>query len=66
MTKPLLFAPAMNTYMWNHPITRVQIEKLKEFGYKELPPVVKKLACGDFGNIIILLLFNHFLHEYSC
>lgn len=49
LKKPLYFAPSMNTYMWEHPITAQQIETLKTFGYKELPPVVKKLACGDYG-----------------
>jgi len=47
--KPLYFAPAMNTHMWDHPFTRKHINILKELGYKEIPPVVKRLACGDFG-----------------
>ncbi|GFO11771.1 phosphopantothenoylcysteine decarboxylase-like [Plakobranchus ocellatus] len=46
---PLLFAPAMNTYMWEHPITATQIETLKGFGYQEVPCVSKLLACGDKG-----------------
>ncbi|XP_019388867.1 PREDICTED: phosphopantothenoylcysteine decarboxylase isoform X2 [Crocodylus porosus] len=49
MTKPLLFCPAMNTAMWEHPITAEQIERLKGFGYTEIPCVVKKLVCGDEG-----------------
>ncbi|XP_064620287.1 phosphopantothenoylcysteine decarboxylase-like [Lineus longissimus] len=47
--KPLYFAPAMNTHMWNHPITGEQVLKLKSFGYKEIPCILKKLACGDKG-----------------
>uniref|UniRef100_A0A8C9G394 Phosphopantothenoylcysteine decarboxylase n=2 Tax=Pavo cristatus TaxID=9049 RepID=A0A8C9G394_PAVCR len=47
--KPLLFCPAMNTAMWEHPITAQQVEKLKGFGYTEIPCVVKKLVCGDEG-----------------
>ncbi|XP_034639510.1 phosphopantothenoylcysteine decarboxylase isoform X3 [Trachemys scripta elegans] len=49
MTKPLLFCPAMNTAMWEHPITAQQVEQLKDFGYTEIPCVVKKLVCGDEG-----------------
>ncbi|KAK3086661.1 hypothetical protein FSP39_021557 [Pinctada imbricata] len=49
MQRPLLFAPAMNTFMWDHPITAQQINVLKTFGYKEIPCIKKKLACGDTG-----------------
>ncbi|KAM9124497.1 phosphopantothenoylcysteine decarboxylase isoform 3-T6 [Pangshura tecta] len=49
MTKPLLFCPAMNTAMWEHPITAQQVEQLKDFGYTEIPCVVKRLVCGDEG-----------------
>ncbi|XP_018863458.1 phosphopantothenoylcysteine decarboxylase isoform X4 [Parus major] len=49
LSKPLLFCPAMNTAMWEHPITARQVEQLKGFGYTEIPCVVKKLVCGDEG-----------------
>ncbi|KAM6119455.1 phosphopantothenoylcysteine decarboxylase isoform 1-T2 [Pterocles gutturalis] len=49
LSKPLLFCPAMNTAMWEHPITARQVEQLKAFGYTEIPCVVKKLVCGDEG-----------------
>uniref|UniRef100_A0A493TY56 Phosphopantothenoylcysteine decarboxylase n=1 Tax=Anas platyrhynchos platyrhynchos TaxID=8840 RepID=A0A493TY56_ANAPP len=49
LRKPLLFCPAMNTAMWEHPITAQQVEQLKAFGYMEIPCVVKKLVCGDEG-----------------
>ncbi|XP_012251486.1 phosphopantothenoylcysteine decarboxylase [Athalia rosae] len=48
-TKPLLFCPAMNTKMWEHPVTGPQISMLKSWGYKEIPCVSKTLACGDVG-----------------
>lgn len=48
-SKPLLFCPAMNTAMWEHPITAQQVGQLKAFGYTEIPCVVKKLVCGDQG-----------------
>lgn len=47
--KPLLFCPAMNTAMWEHPITSQQVDQLKTFGYIEIPCVAKKLVCGDQG-----------------
>ncbi|XP_048774255.1 phosphopantothenoylcysteine decarboxylase-like [Ostrea edulis] len=49
LNKPLYFAPAMNTYMWQHPITAQQIETLKSYGYQEIHCIEKKLACGDTG-----------------
>ncbi|KAL7736351.1 hypothetical protein ACLKA6_014822 [Drosophila palustris] len=50
LQKPLLFAPAMNTRMYDHPITREQIDKLVSWGYKEIPCISKTLMCGDTGN----------------
>ncbi|KAF6352116.1 phosphopantothenoylcysteine decarboxylase [Rhinolophus ferrumequinum] len=49
LRKPLLFCPAMNTAMWEHPITSQQVGQLKAFGYVEIPCVAKKLVCGDQG-----------------
>lgn len=46
---PVVVAPAMNTHMWNHPVTAEHINKLKEWGVSIVPPVSKKLACGDEG-----------------
>nr|XP_020031471.1 phosphopantothenoylcysteine decarboxylase isoform X2 [Castor canadensis]XP_020031472.1 phosphopantothenoylcysteine decarboxylase isoform X2 [Castor canadensis]XP_020031473.1 phosphopantothenoylcysteine decarboxylase isoform X2 [Castor canadensis] len=48
-SKPLLFCPAMNTAMWEHPLTAQQVNQLKAFGYVEIPCVAKKLVCGDQG-----------------
>jgi len=49
MKKPLLFSPAMNTYMWQHPYTEQQINQLKQLGYTEIPCISKTLVCGDTG-----------------
>ncbi|KAF7237777.1 Phosphopantothenoylcysteine decarboxylase [Varanus komodoensis] len=49
LSKPLLFCPAMNTAMWEHPISAQQVRQLKGFGYLEIPCIVKKLVCGDEG-----------------
>ena len=42
-------APAMNSFMFTHPITNVQIEILKSFSIHILPVVEKTLICGDKG-----------------
>lgn len=49
-SKPLLFCPAMNTRMYDHPLTAEQIEKLKSWGYIEVHAISKTLMCGDTGN----------------
>ncbi|GLJ40575.1 hypothetical protein SUGI_0837560 [Cryptomeria japonica] len=48
--KPLFIAPAMNTYMWNSPFTQRHLDVLTEMGTSFIPPISKKLACGDYGN----------------
>ena len=65
LTKPVLIAPAMNTFMWDHPATSQQLDILSQWGYTVIPPVVKILGtsrqffppansplsvCGDQGN----------------
>mmetsp|Transcript_1659 Transcript_1659/g.3957 ORF Transcript_1659/g.3957 Transcript_1659/m.3957 type:complete len:244 (-) Transcript_1659:83-814(-) len=55
--KPLILAPAMNTAMWEHPLTRSQLDIIKSFWNIErdkslifvVEPQVKKLACGEIG-----------------
>lgn len=43
----------MNTFMWEHPITSVQVKQLIHMGYTHIPPIKKTLACGDTGNILL-------------
>eukprot|EP00096_Caligus_rogercresseyi_P014198 TRINITY_DN6714_c0_g1_i1.p1 TRINITY_DN6714_c0_g1~~TRINITY_DN6714_c0_g1_i1.p1 ORF type:complete len:197 (+),score=31.88 TRINITY_DN6714_c0_g1_i1:373-963(+) len=47
--KPVLYAPAMNTGMWNHPITAKQVQTLKDWGFIEIPVVEKLLMCNQRG-----------------
>lgn len=47
--KPFTVAPAMNTKMWNHPITKEHIAKIKSWGIKVIDPISKELFCGDVG-----------------
>lgn len=45
---PVLVAPAMNTLMYEHPITEKQLAILKdELNFIVLETQHKKLACGD-------------------
>ena len=48
---PILLAPAMNTQMYNHPITAHHISLIKtHLPYIEfINPIEKVLACGDVG-----------------
>ena len=71
--KPIAFAPAMNTYMWEHPMTERQINVLKELGYKEIPCIEKKLVCGDTGkgamaevDTIVEFVKQEFIHFKQC
>lgn len=47
--RELLVCPAMNTAMWNHPITKTHLEVLRSWGFQVLPPIEKVLVCGDAG-----------------
>lgn len=49
MSKPLIFCPAMNTKMYDHPLTAEQIGILRQWGYHLVPVVEKTLVCGDTG-----------------
>ena len=44
-----LFAPAMNTAMYENPIVQDNIRKLKHYGYEVITPASGYLACGDTG-----------------
>lgn len=46
---PKLFAPAMNTQMYQNQIVQNNISILKENGFKEIQPKNSYLACGDKG-----------------
>ncbi|KAK7512161.1 halotolerance protein [Phyllosticta citriasiana] len=55
--KTIIVAPAMNTAMWNHPVTKKQVALLegewnvKNEGWVEvLRPIEKRMACGDTGS----------------
>jgi len=46
---PVIFVPAMNPSMWNHPSTNQNIQTLKSYGNKICGPISGKVACGESG-----------------
>jgi len=48
--KPLIIAPAMNTAMWENPITQMHIKQCVQiYNLHIIEPISKKLADGDMG-----------------
>jgi len=47
--KEVYLAPAMNVRMWEHPSTKENINKLKNYGYKIIGPDIGDMACGEYG-----------------
>lgn len=47
--KPIIICPAMNTAMYENPITQGNIRKLKDLNYQFVEPKESLLACGDYG-----------------
>lgn len=48
-TCPKLFSPAMNTRMYQNPITQDNMKKLESYGMTVIKPASGYLACGDVG-----------------
>jgi phosphopantothenoylcysteine decarboxylase/phosphopantothenate--cysteine ligase len=46
---PVVFAPAMNNRMWEHPITQENCAKLVKHGYRFIGPDSGWLACRNVG-----------------
>ena len=46
---PKIVAPAMNTRMYENPVTQDNIRKLEEYGMTIAHPTSGHLACGDIG-----------------
>ena len=67
----VIFAPAMNTNMYENPIVQENIKKLKKLGYEFIEPASGVLACGDEGkgkladvNTIIEKVLNALDNKY--
>lgn len=48
-TCPKLIAPAMNTRMYENPVTKENLKTLTRFGWEVITPASGYLACGDTG-----------------
>lgn len=47
--KPVLYAPAMNVRMWQHPAVKRNVAQLRDDGATVLEPDKGLMACGEFG-----------------
>jgi phosphopantothenoylcysteine decarboxylase / phosphopantothenate---cysteine ligase len=47
--KDIFLAPAMNVRMWEHPSTKNNVKKLKDYNYKIIGPKIGDMACGEYG-----------------
>ncbi len=47
--KQVFLVPAMNVRMWEHQSTKINLKKLKDYGYKLIGPVTGDMACGEYG-----------------
>ena len=48
-TAPKLIAPAMNTRMYENPVTQDNLQLLRRYGWTVIEPASGLLACGDTG-----------------
>src|SRR5688572_19590916 len=46
---PVVFCPAMNTRMWEHPVAKENVAKLAGLGYRFIGPDEGWLACRNVG-----------------
>lgn len=46
---PKIAAPAMNTRMYENPVTQDNLETLRRYGWEVLTPAAGRLACGAVG-----------------
>lgn len=66
---PVMFAPAMNTAMYENPIVQDNMKKLKSYGYEIIEADSGYLACGDTGKGKMPsedVLYNHIRKSIEC
>lgn len=67
-TCPKLIAPAMNTRMYENPVTQENLKTLTRFGWEVITPASGYLACGDTGAGKLPepeTLLDHILHTLA-
>lgn len=67
---PIFFAPAMNSNMYENPVTQQNITTLQQRGWQLIPPASGHLACGTSGigrmpepAELVKVLENYFIGE---
>ena len=63
---PKYIAPAMNTHMYENPVTQDNLTRCVDYGIHVIDPSVGYLACGDTGAGKMpepSVLFEHIIHE---
>lgn len=68
-TAPILVSPAMNTRMYENPITQDNLETLRKYNFTVIEPDSGFLACRDTGAGKMpseTVLFDHILREIAC
>lgn len=66
---PIIFAPAMNTAMYESPANTANLARLRDYGYTVIEPDSGYLACGDSGKGKLpseQLLFDFVMREIAC
>ena len=66
---PKLIAPAMNTGMYENPVTQNNLALLKKYGMEVIEPAAGHLACGDEGKGKMPepeILYEHILRSCAC
>ncbi len=66
---PKLIAPAMNTNMFENPVTQDNLGILRRYGWEVIAPATGRLACGDMGAGKLPepeQLLQHILRRWPC
>ena len=66
---PKIISPAMNTGMYENPVTQDNMKTLEKYGMEVITPASGRLACGDVGAGKMPepeVLFEHILHACAC
>ncbi len=67
-TCPKLIAPAMNTKMFENPVTQDNLDSLRRYGWEVIAPASGRLACGAVGAGKLPepeQLLQHILHQIA-
>ena len=65
LSKPVLVAPAMNTMMWDHPVTSDHLATLTHWGYTVIPPVTKTLGTLKISLYFLIIPGSHNIAKVS-